>query len=77
MVKYTLHHFKVAGGRAEPARIMFELADIDYIFKSYGKPEWAEAKKNGDYQNIYFLWFVSSSKCWFKKFKAIENLKVK
>ena len=59
MVTYTLHHFKVAGGRAEPAKYMFELAGVEYTFKSYSKLEWAEAKKNG---LLFFL--VSFLSCF-------------
>ncbi|XP_066916249.1 probable glutathione S-transferase 6 [Clytia hemisphaerica] len=46
MVKYILHYFPVVG-RAEHARVMFELAGAEYEYKTYVfGGEWNEAKKN-------------------------------
>lgn len=46
MVRYTLHYFPVVG-RAEQARVMFELAGVEYEYKTYVYgDEWNEAKKN-------------------------------
>ena len=51
MVKYVLHYYNFIG-RAEQARLMFELAGVDYTYKTYGK-DWAEVSQNGKYP---YLW---------------------
>ena len=46
MPKYVLHYFDIAG-RAEPLRLMFQQAGVDFEDHRVQFQEWPELKKNG------------------------------
>ena len=58
--KYTLNYFPIAG-LAEPARLMFKIAGVEFTDNMYAPEEWGKIKSDSKYclTSPYYFQFFS------------------